>query len=147
MKVSAYMTSKVITARVDDGVRKTFFKMREHRVRHMPVVNDKGELAGMISDRDLRRPNWVDENIDVSHIYQLDDKLEVGDIMATNVVYVHTYDSIRKATHLLIEHRFGALPVLNKENKLVGILSAHDLLRALENLIDESIEKSPASNS
>ena len=42
MKVSRYMTAKVVTARPSDGIRRTFFRMREHRVRHLPVVDDKG---------------------------------------------------------------------------------------------------------
>ena len=137
MRVSSFMSAKVIAARPSDGVRRTFFRMRQHRVRHMPVLDADGTLVGFISDRDLRRPNWVDETMDVSHAYHLDDKYTVGDMMTTNVVVVHTYDTIKKAVGYFLEHRFGALPVLNKEEKLVGILSAHDLLRALDQLLDE----------
>ncbi len=136
LKVSSFMTPKVIVAHPDDGVRHTFFRMRENEVRHMPVVEEH-RLVGILSDRDLRRPNWVDEAPDISHLYQLDDNLKVSDLMHRNVFVIHTYDSIRKATRILLEHRFGALPVVNKEEELVGILSAVDLLQALDLLLEE----------
>ncbi|MCA9539411.1 MAG: CBS domain-containing protein [Myxococcales bacterium] len=130
MKVSSYMTAKVVTAAPEDGVRHTFFRMRENRVRHLPVVDEGGKLVGFISDRDLRRPDWVDEAIDLAHAYKLEDDLQVRDLMTTNLVVAHTYDPIAKIVDLLIEHRFGALPVLDKGENLVGIISAIDLLRA-----------------
>ena len=137
LKVSNFMTQKVITAHPEDGVRHTFFRMREDDVRHFPVVDDDNKLIGIISDRDLRRPEWVDEAPDLSHFYNLDDELTVKDLMSTNLIVAHTYESLHKVTKILIEHRFGALPVLNKEDELVGILSATDLLQALEMLLAE----------
>ena len=141
MKVSRYMTAKVITARPDDGIRKTFFRMREHRVRHLPVVDENGSLVGFISDRDLRRPDWVDQDIDISHAYRLEDDLQVQDLMSTNLVVAHTYESVAKVVDVFLDRRYGALPVLNKDEELVGILSAFDLLRALSDLLDQQKSK------
>lgn len=105
-------------------------------MRHLPVVDESGKLVGIISDRDLRRPDWVDEAPDLSHIYNLDDSMEVRDLMTSQVHVVHTYDKIRKAVKILLEHRFGAVPVLDKDGSLVGMLSAVDLLGALEELLE-----------
>ena len=140
LRVSNFMTQKVLKAHPDDGIRHTFFRMREDDVRHFPVVDDDNKLVGIISDRDLRRPEWVDEAPDISHIYNLDDELTVKDLMSTNLVVAHTYESLHKVTKVLIEHRFGALPVLNKEDELVGLLSATDLLQALELLLAEQVK-------
>ena len=137
LKVSSFMTQKVLTALPDDGIRHTFFRMREDDVRHFPVVDNDNKLIGIISDHDLRRPEWVDEAPDISHIYNLDDDLTVKDLMSTNLVVARTYESLNKVSKVLIEHRFGALPVLNKEDELVGVLSATDLLQALEMLLAE----------
>lgn len=137
LKVSNFMSPKVLVAQPEDGIRQTFFRMRENEVRHMPVVDEDRRLVGIISDRDLRRPEWVDEAPDLSHIYQLDDNLAVKDLMTTKVQVAHTYDTIAKATKILLEHRFGALPVLNKEQELVGMLSSMDLLKALDMLMEE----------
>ena len=137
LKVSEFMTDKVETAHSDDGIRETFFRMRELAIRHMPVVDDAKQLVGIISDRDLRRPEWIDEAPDLSHIYQLDDDIQVRDLMSKNVKVAHTYESIAKATKVFLEHRYGALPVLNKGGDLVGILSSFDLLSALDGILDE----------
>lgn len=129
-KVTDYMTRKVITIRPDAGIREAFFKMKEHHIRHLPVVEDN-RLLGIISDRELRRPDWVDETVDIAHVYQLDDALSVSDVMIKDVHVIHTYDSLRKAARLLLDNRIGAAPVLDKTGALVGMLSAVDLLRAL----------------
>ena len=144
LKVSNFMTQKVLTAHPNDGIRHTFFRMREDEVRHFPVLDDDNKLVGIISDRDLRRPEWVDEAPDLSHIYALDNDLTVKDLMSTNLVVAHTFESLHKVTKLLIEHRYGALPVLNKEDELVGILSATDLLQALEMLLADQKQKKKA---
>ena len=73
----------------------------------------------------------MDEAVDISHVYKLDDALSVGDVMIKNVHVIHTYDSLRKAAQLLLDNRIGAAPVLDKTGTLVGMLSAVDLLRAL----------------
>ena len=137
MRISKYMTDKLVTARPDDGSRATFFRMREHEIRHIPVLDDAGVLVGIISDRDLRRPDWVDQAPDLAHVYHLDDEMKVGDLMTTSVVTVHTYDTLHKAVRLFLEHRFGCLPVLDKTGSLVGIVSPLDLLRAFDELDSE----------
>ena len=135
MRVSDYMTRKLVTAAPGDGIRETFFRMREAKVRHLPVL-DGAQLVGILSDRDLRRPDWVDEAPDLSHDYQLDDSLSVSDLMSHHPVVVHTYDDLAKACTLINQHGFGAVPVLDKGNHLVGILSKADLVRAFAHLLE-----------
>jgi acetoin utilization protein AcuB len=131
MKVSKYMTQKLITATPEMTVEQSFLLMRTHRVRHIPVV-DAEKLVGIISDRDLRRPRWADHVDDWTAYYQIDDTHTVDDVMTRNPETVRASDPILKAVKIFREQRYGALPVLNKENELVGILSAQDLLGALE---------------
>lgn len=143
MKVSKYMTQKLITAKPDMSVKQAFLTMRSHRVRHLPVV-DGDELVGIISDRDLRRPRWAETIDDWTSYYQIADDINVKDVMTSNPEVVHTYDNILKAVGVFRERRYGALPVLDKEGALVGILSAQDLLLALEELlIQAKAERKP----
>ncbi|MFH1419610.1 MAG: CBS domain-containing protein [Planctomycetota bacterium] len=134
-KVSEYMTRKVISVPSDTGIREAFFKMKKHHIRHLPIVDADNKLIGIVSDRELRRPEWVDESLDVAHMYRLDDEMSVGDVMISRVHVIHTYDTLRKAVKLLIENHIGAAPVLDKTGELVGMLSAVDLLRALDDLM------------
>ncbi|MBT5231504.1 MAG: CBS domain-containing protein [Methylococcales bacterium] len=135
-KVTEYMTQKVLSVHAEKGIREAFFFMKAHKIRHLPVIDDSQQLVGMISDREIRRPNWVDEAHDVEHIYHLDDHLLCQDVMDKRPMVLHTYDSLGKAVKLMKEHKKGALPVLDKTQQLVGILSAVDLLQALEDVID-----------
>ncbi len=137
-KVSEYMSPRVISAQTDLGIREAYFMMRSQGIRHLPVKDDHGHLVGIVSDRELRRPNWVDEAPDLQHQYELTDDLQVKDVMVRHVHSVHTYDTLSKAVKLILEHKVGALPVLDKNDDLVGMLSAVDLLRALEDIYEQS---------
>ena len=137
MKVSKYMTQKLITATPDMSVEQAFLLMRTHRVRHIPVVEGEA-LVGIISDRDLRRPRWAEHVDDWTAYYQINDSHVVTDVMTRNPETVRTSDNVLKAVKLFREHRYGALPVLNKDGDLVGILSAQDLLGALEEYLTQS---------
>ena len=134
MNVSRYMTQKLITATPDMWVKQAFLLMRTHRVRHIPVV-EGDKLVGIISDRDLRRPRWAEELDDWTTYYQVNDAHSVSDIMTRNPETVRASDHVLKAVKLFREYRYGALPVLNKDGELVGILSAQDLLGALEEFL------------
>jgi acetoin utilization protein AcuB len=59
----------------------------------------------------------------------------VKDVMSRNPQTVRASDPVLKAVKIFREHRYGALPVLNKDKELVGILSAQDLLEALEEFL------------
>ena len=131
------MSPQVITIHPTMGIREAFFKMKENGIRHLPIINGENDLIGIISDRELRRPNWVDEAQDISHVYYLDNSMLVSDVMITNVHVVHTYDTLSKAVSLLLDNHIGAAPVLDKTGTLVGMLSSIDLLRALKDSIDQ----------
>jgi acetoin utilization protein AcuB len=140
-KVTAYMTRKVISISPDTGIREAFFKMKEHHIRHLPVVDKDNKLIGIVSDRELRRPEWVDESMDIAHVYYLDDEMSIKDVMIKNIYVVHTYDTLNKAIKLLLNNDIGAAPVLDKTGALVGMLSAVDLLRALHDMIEDEKKK------
>ena len=140
IKVSKYMTRQIVSISPDIGVRKAFFLMKENSIRHLPIVDESKKLIGIISDRELRRPNWVDEAHDISHVYYLDNSMHVQDVMIENVHVLHTYDTLSKAVALLLDQNIGAAPILDKTESLVGMLSAIDLLKALADMID--VEKS-----
>jgi len=137
IKVSNYMSPRVLSIPPTMGIREAFFKMKENAIRHLPIVDENNTLIGIISDRELRRPNWVDEAQDISHVYYLDNSMLVSDVMITNVHVVHTYDTLSKAVSLLLDNHIGAAPVLDKTGTLVGMLSSIDLLRALKDSIDQ----------
>ncbi len=140
MKISKYMSTRLITTTPNTTVRDAFLTMKANRVRHLPVV-EGDTLVGIISDRDLRRPRWVDAMDDWTSYYQISDDTTVESVMTSNPEVVHTYERIFRAVEIFREQRYGALPVLDKNEDLAGIISPHDLLGALEELLEKTREK------
>jgi len=137
MKISKYMSSRLVTTTKETTVKQAFLTMKTNRVRHLPVV-EGDSLVGIISDRDLRRPRWVDAmDDDWTAYYQINDETTVESVMTSNPEVVHTYERIFRAVEIFREQRYGALPVLNKNDELAGIISPHDLLGALEELLQK----------
>ncbi len=145
MKIPEVMSDRLVTSAPEEGLREAFFKMRHNGIRHLPVVDSERRLLGMVTDRDLRRPDWAEEAPDISHVYDLDNNMALQDVMTRHPVVVHTYDPLKRAAQLMRQNRFGALPVLNKEDQLVGVLSAVDMLGVLEDMLkDAGVSESSA---
>lgn len=131
MKVSEYMSSNVVTANLDDGLRQTYIRMKERGIRHMPVIDGKERVVGIVSDRDLRRPDTVDVGNKVD-AYSLDDSHAVKEVMTGCPESVTADTSLATAVGLFIAHHFGALPVVNAAGQAVGMLSVYDALQAFQ---------------
>lgn len=135
--VGYWMTENPQTVPPDMSVYSAFYKMRIEGYRHLLVVQD-GELWGIVSDRDLRRPDISNEPDGWHEFYQLDGEYEVRDIMTTELITISPGDRLEKALHLMLENKFHSLPVLNKYGKLIGILTDFDLMRAFRQALDET---------
>lgn len=136
MKVEQFMSPEVVTANPRDGLRQTFYRMRERNVHHMPVLDEHERVIGIISDRDLRRPDWVDSEENVAHYYVLDNEHKVEQAMARDPSTLHRDDNIKDAVKVFCKLHYGALPVVDNDRRLVGILSVYDLLRAFDQVAD-----------
>ena len=85
------------------------------------VVNEDGELAGIFTDGDLRRT--LDRSIDIH-------KTLIRDVMTRNGRIIHQDQLAAEALHIMEELKINALPVLDRNEHLVGAINMHDLLRA-----------------
>lgn len=131
MKVRDYMSATVVTANLQDGLHQTWERMRERGIRHMPVLDDHEKLVGIISDRDVRRPDTVDVGAQVEP-FVLDDTTKVSAAMTGHPTTVHADDDVGQALGQFVEHKYGALPVIDDSGSVLGMLSAYDLLRAFQ---------------
>jgi CBS domain-containing protein len=131
MQVKDYMQTRIITVSPQDLVSTAAQRMRGHTVRHLPVVTEANILAGLVTDRDIRRAGASDEPHMAEHeLLYLLDKMTVQEIMTSQVHTVREETSVADAGRLLLEHRFGCLPVVREDNTLAGIITVTDLLRA-----------------
>ena len=132
--VGQWMTPNPQSISPETSVRAAFFKMRSEGYRHLPVVDDR-KLIGMVTDRDLRRPDLTQEPEGWHDFYNLDDDYEVRHVMTTRVESMKSSDSLEKALELLIGRKFGAAPVIDKNGTIIGIITTFDLMRAFQSVM------------
>ena len=130
MKIKDWITKEVITIGPEVSVKKAFGLMKSMGIRHLPVVNKRGEILGMVTDRDLRRPKISDVFTEWNDLYRLDDEMQAEDVMVTPVITIDPDDTIRQAAQKMVESRIGAMPVVDSMKKMVGIITESDVLRA-----------------
>jgi acetoin utilization protein AcuB len=131
MLVQDVMTREPYVAFARDSIRSVLSKLAEADVRHLPVTSD-GALVGIVSDRDLRGvlPSALDA-IERPRESALILARPISEIMSSNVVAVSPGDELVDAIDLMIEHKIGAIPVVDdRSDDLVGIVSYVDALRA-----------------
>jgi acetoin utilization protein AcuB len=127
------MHTTVITVTPEARVSTAYqmMTMRGARIRHLPVVTDRGTLVGILTDRDVRRAAASDASHIAEHeLLYLLDKLSVGDIMTPEVVTVHSTTPVAEAGQIFLQKKFGCLPVIHDNHRLEGIITVTDLLRA-----------------
>jgi|SRR3990170_3307071 len=130
MTVRELMTGALITATPETPVLDARSLMQKERIRHLLVTNTKGELLGIVTDRDIRLnlPSQA-TSLSVWEINHLLMRLTLDKLMTRSVITVGPDREARDAAQLLLEHRIGALPVVDA-GRLVGIVTETDLLRA-----------------
>jgi acetoin utilization protein AcuB len=133
MIVNDIMTRNPRVVSVTSNVRHALKVLAEADVRHLPVVDDD-ELVGIISDRDLRELGT--EALDGGETVRRTLAQPASSVMSAGVVTVYPESDVSEAVDLMIEHRIGALPVVEADGtKLVGIVSYVDVLRAARDLL------------
>ena len=133
MRARDIMTHSPICVTPRTRLGETIEIMHSNEVRHVPVIDGK-RLVGIISDRDLRAL-WdpaLDVQVRDGRVYDR----RVSDFMSADPLTVGAEDDVDEVIELLIEHRVGAIPVVNAEGVLIGIVSYIDVLRAARGKLD-----------
>lgn len=133
--VRQVMTSPVETlppdATMEDGI---LLEMRR-RVRHIPIV-EAGRLVGIVTDRDLKRATpSVLSGVDREEYERVVRGTPLSRVMTRDPVTVTPETPLREAVGIMVERKYGSLPVLDGDGRLVGILTESDALRAFQALL------------
>lgn len=118
MKIKTLMVPDPITVTVRQTVQDAIEIMKINTIRHLPVVDSRKQLKGLLTLADLKQallPSiWGD--------------LTLSDLIITNPITVSPEDDVEIAAQLIYKHKIGGLPV-TKGKRLVGIITESDLLR------------------
>ena len=119
MLVKNFMTANPRVVSPEDNIKVVFNELLDSHIRQAPVI-ENDNLIGIITDRDIRMAL-------VSEKPKMD--LNVKNVMIPNPVTIEENMSIKDAANILIEKKYNALPVVNNENQLTGILTTTDIIK------------------
>jgi len=125
--VRNHMSKPAVTVASDADYKTALKLMQENALHHLPVVDANGNLVGIAAERDLL----------LAATHYLQSAVEIGDIMHRGVVTVSPEMPVTDAASLMIDRRIGGLPVVDKAEGLIGIITETDIFRALVKSLDE----------
>jgi acetoin utilization protein AcuB len=119
MLVGERMTTNPATAGDRMKVRKALEAMKEHRLRHLPVLDADENLVGIVSEKDLLRA---------------EPESRVKEVMTQEVITVTEYTALEEAARIMADGKISSLPVM-RNGKLVGIVTETDLFQIFLELL------------
>lgn len=138
MFVSGRMSKDLIAAGPDMTIFEAKKIMTEKNIRHLPVIDPAGKLIGIVTDRDVRdaMPSILLEKADYEATLAKVMNHPIGDIMTRNPLTIYAYYTIQDSLLVMQKKKVGALPVIDEEGYLKGILSTRDLINAFVNIMN-----------
>ncbi|MBK8625591.1 MAG: CBS domain-containing protein [Saprospiraceae bacterium] len=132
IKVKEVMTSELITVKSDTILKDVNMIFEKENIHHVPVISIENKFLGIISKSDiLLLLDWGTKlSLPVSirkNFFLLTSNL-AKDVMVTNVIKVSPDDTIQRCVQIFRENYFKALPVVDDNDKLIGIITTYDLM-------------------
>jgi acetoin utilization protein AcuB len=119
MLVVEGMTRNPVTITGTTTVGQALEIVEKHRLRHLPIVDEKEILVGIVSEKDLLRARF---------------DAPVEEVMTKDVITVTEYTALEEAARIMVDRRISSLPVM-RSGKLVGIVTETDLFQIFLELL------------
>lgn len=136
MIVRELMTPNVITVEEDQTILEVRELMSTKNIRRIPVVDDISRIRGIITDGDIGRSEPSDattlSKYEASYLLS---RLKVRDVMTKTVITVNDTSEIEEVAYQLYRNKIGALPVVDADNKLCGIITDSDVFKAFVDIM------------
>ncbi len=133
-----FMSKSVFTIQEDDSLQSAAKAMAKHKVSSLVVINKKKEITGLLTERDMLRDVLVKE---------VDSSKPIKTILSSPIKKVDVEADVFSLSRYLGNNKIKRL-IVTKENKMVGILTQTDMLRAsiaLAHDLDKKLEKDEKS--
>ena len=139
--VARLMQQPVVTVRPDTELAAAARLLMEHRISGLPVVDDDGRLAGIITEADFLRAVGIPSHHPTHSLWQTLETLfahhdavvepegRVADLMVANVVTVAPADTLHEVVETMKKHRIKRVVVADAECRVVGMITRSDLVR------------------
>lgn len=131
MLVKDFMSNHLTTVREDQNIIEAREILRGKRLISLPVVDDIGRVRGIVTTDDIKAASPSDAStLSRYEANYLLGRIKVKDIMTRSTINVSADDTVEYAAYLIYKNNVNALPVINKEGKICGIIAKSDMFRA-----------------
>ncbi len=124
--VEQVMVSPVYTLQPSHRLTDARELVTNKNVSHIPILSEEKELVGIISEKDLLQAQLQSKNKDSTEVNP-----PIDSFMKSNVISALPSTSIRRVASVMFDEHISAMPVINEEGSLVGIVTRRDILKAL----------------
>lgn len=140
ISVREIMTEKVVTVKGDTEIKEAARLLSENRISGMPVIDNNGRVIGLVTEADILASAGIKREHRFMHILKhlFGEPVPSGrkgeyvkDIMTSPVITTSADAEIREVAKILDEKRIKRLPVVDKEGRLIGIISRADIIKAI----------------
>ena len=153
MQVRDFMIRNVYTATPSTTVKELISILETKQIGGVPVVDDRSNLVGMISDGDIMRflspqegkvylayyISYVEEGQKIEEVLKEKMNTPIGEIMVRkNIKILAPDDDFESAIRLISRHHFKKLPVVNGAGRVIGVISRGDIIHHLSKRIFEN---------
>jgi acetoin utilization protein AcuB len=137
MFVSETMNTDLIAVQPGTKLAEARVLMQENNFRHLPVVDQDGKLVGIVTDRDMRdaHPSSLLDKEDYQRTLEKFMEHSVEEVMTKNPLTISVYFTLQDTLMVMGKKKVGALPVVDEDGYLKGIMSTRDLLSAFVNIM------------
>lgn len=131
--LSNIMVANPKTVDIETPFSQVEILFRKHRIRHLPVVDEKMFLHGIITQTDLYRTVAPIKSLDGDFVYSKEalDRYILKYVMTKEVISLSPEDSFSSAMEIMVRRRYGCVPIVDDENILVGIITQIDILKTI----------------
>jgi CBS-domain-containing membrane protein len=134
--VDEIMTTELITVSTDCSLKELTKLMNEHKVRHLPVLENE-QLAGLVSHRDILAASGSSIGSYIPAERELSEEIiKARDVMTENIETIGPHANLRQAALKLQKNKYGCLPV-TEQGRLIGIVTEYDFVGVAINLLEQ----------
>ena len=127
--VKNWMSRDVIAVDIDTKLSAAHQLMIDYQIRRLPVVHDD-QLVGVLTLGDVREAEPSEAtSLSVWEVNYLLSELKVGKLMSQNPITISPFATIGEAAWMMLEYKISGLPVVNKQKKIMGVITESDIFR------------------
>ena len=131
VKLKEIMVEDPIFLHADDPFSRVEESFRKHHIRHLPIVGDNRKLVGIITQRDLYRISTPRKDEEGNLVYDKEtlDSYILKYVMTKDPAVLLPDNTVAEALLLIVDKKYGAIPIVDQHHVLCGIVTQIDILR------------------